>query len=299
MSLKEALSNIDGVEFTEQADLTKFSTMRLVAYGDLIVVESKEALIEVQKILNSMKLNSRIVGMGANQLLPKGSKLPYLVLKFPFDKSELESPKEEYTFPASVRLSTLTAHAAKFGLQGWESFTGIPASIGGAVVMNAGTNLGEIGPLITEVSLIRSNGEDVTIKPDEKSFEYRKSHIVCKGDVIYQVKMKHLGINEGIKDKIKNYLELRNKTQPLKEKTCGCVFKNSVGELTCRAGMFIDIMGLKGLTHNGIRVSNKHANFMENFGSASYEDILELIKLVKFELKLHYGVDFETEVKID
>src|SRR5690606_35634915 len=111
--------------------------------------------------------------------------------------------------------------------------------------------------------------------------------------------LKHFGVDAQLRDIIKNYLDLRNKTQPMSEKTCGCVFKNSKGLVTCRAGMFIDILGLKGLTYNGIRVSTKHANFMENFGNANYDDVIALIKIVKNELKLQYGVEFETEVKID
>jgi UDP-N-acetylmuramate dehydrogenase len=93
---------------------------------------------------------------------------------------------------------------------------------------------------------------------------------------------------------------MRNRTQPLKEWTCGCIFKNNqnlLSGVTCRAGLFIDIMGLKGFTYKNLRISPKHANFMENSGESSYEDVLMMINVLQKELKLQTGVTFETEVE--
>jgi UDP-N-acetylmuramate dehydrogenase len=93
---------------------------------------------------------------------------------------------------------------------------------------------------------------------------------------------------------------MRTRTQPLKEWTCGCVFKNNQNiesGVTCRAGHFIDIMGLKGLSIKNLTVSPKHANFMENQGESSFDDVMMMITVLKKELKLHSGVDFETEVE--
>lgn len=299
MSYLNQIANLSDVTIEKNADLTKYSTMKLVAKGDLVTVTSVESLIEIQKIFKKNNISPRIIGMGANQLLPVQNDSPYLILKFPFDKESCDELRDEYIFPASVRLSTLTSMASKFGLLGWESFTGVPASLGGAIVMNAGTNLGEIGPLVTSVKYVNKDGEICEHIPTSESFSYRHCNFLKKGDIIIQVSMKHFGVDAQLREKIKNYLDLRNKTQPMSEKTCGCIFKNSKGLVTCRAGMFIDIMGLKGLTYKGVRVSNKHANFMENFGASNYEDVVKLIEIVKSELKLQYGVDFETEVKID
>ena len=93
---------------------------------------------------------------------------------------------------------------------------------------------------------------------------------------------------------------MRNRTQPLKEWTCGCIFKNhqNLGSgVTCRAGLFIDIIGLKGLTIKNLQISPKHANFMENHGESSYEDVIAMITVLQKELKLQTGVSFETEVE--
>ncbi|MGZ3787459.1 MAG: UDP-N-acetylmuramate dehydrogenase [Bacteriovorax sp.] len=294
------LNSIAGVDVELGKDLKRYSTMRLDAVGDLITVKNVEALKAVAKELTKNNISYRVLGWGANILLPKTSTVPYLQLDFDFDRSIFERPQDDYLLPASVSLATLTSHANKFGLKGWEVFTGIPASLGGAIFMNAGTNLGEIGSIIKEVNLVTKKGEEKLIKIDQHSFSYRHNHFVEAGDVIYQARLIHFGIDEAISKKIKDYLEMRTRTQPLKEWTCGCVFKNHQdldSGVTCRAGLFIDIMGLKGLTYKNLRISPKHANFMENSGESSYEDVLTMISVLQKELKLQTGVSFTTEVE--
>lgn len=281
-------------------DLQKYSTMRLVARGDLITVKGKEGLKYLLRNLSQKKISYKVLGWGANILLPEVSSLPYVQLDFEFDRTIFDSARQEYLLPASVSLATLTSHASRFGLKGWEVFTGIPASLGGAIYMNAGTNLGEIGSIVKEVKVVDRNGQEKVVPIDKNSFSYRKNHFLSEGDVICEARLIHFGIDQNVTTKIKEYLDLRNKTQPLKEWTCGCVFKNyqhSLNSPTCRAGHFIDIIGLKGLSVNGLQISPKHANFMENRGGSTYSDVLVMIDIIKTELKLQFGVDFEIEVE--
>lgn len=288
------------VEIEIDKDLKKYSTMRLDARGDLITVKSVDGLKAALKALTKNNIEYRALGWGANVLLPVTATLPYIQLDFEFDRSVFESPKDEYVLPGSVSLATLTSHANKFGLKGWEVFTGIPASLGGAIFMNAGTNLGEIGSIIKEVKIITKNGEEKSVIIDKNSFSYRHNHFVDSGDIIYEARLIHFGLDEAISKKIREYLDMRNRTQPLKEWTCGCIFKNHhdrLRDVTCRAGLFIDIMGLKGLTIKNLKISPKHANFMENSGESSYEDVMQMITVLQKELKLQFGVSFETEVE--
>ncbi|WP_372655959.1 UDP-N-acetylmuramate dehydrogenase [Halobacteriovorax sp.] len=298
MNIENIVTGIDGIVFESKKDLTKHSTMRLKCVGDLITVTSVSGLKSCLKTLSENSIEYRVLGMGANQLLSETSEIPYIKLSLPFDKSYLLNARDTYLLPASVTLSVLSSHAVKKGLKGWEAFTGIPATLGGAIFMNAGTNLGEIGPLVTRVFTITKEGEENIHLMNEDSFSYRKQNFLADGEFIYQVEMKHFGEDPSISKQIKEYLELRNRTQPLKEWTCGCVFKNSKHKRTCLAGKFIDIMGLKGLTYNGMRISPKHANFMENTNSSSHKDVVALINIIKDELLLQYGVEFETEVKL-
>ena len=90
-------------------------------------------------------------------------------------------------------------------------------------------------------------------------------------------------------------MEFRNNTQPLDKRTCGCMFKNHENK---PAGKFIDLVGLKGFTAGDIRISPKHGNFLENLGEGDYFDVLNVLEMVKMELELHYGIEFNREVEL-
>ncbi len=293
------LKKIKEISFEESTELTKYSTMRLKSCGNLVKIFSINAL---QKILNTC-LNRgipyQLIGWGANQLLPLKYKGLYLKLELPFDKGYLDKIHNQYILPASVSLSVLSAHAIRYGLKGWEVFTGIPASLGGAVYMNAGTDLGEIGSLVEKVKIVTKEGNIREEIINDTSFSYRKNHFVEKSEVIVEVKLIHFGEDSKVSSKIKEYLKYRNTTQPLKEFTCGCMFKNYHSDrLSCKAGHSVDIMGLKGLGFNGVRVSPLHANFMENREGASLQDVKALVGFVQEELMLQLGIGFKTEVII-
>ena len=296
--LKSVENKIEGIEIHFDQDLTKFSTIKLRSVGNLVIVKNEFALQQLINEIKKSKLQYKILGWGANILLPEN--LPWIAiqLKFDFDKTYLDSVRDVYELPASVSLAVLTSTASKLGLKGWEVVTGIPASLGGAIFMNAGTNLGEIGSLITEVKYLDKNSEIKTHLIDDSSFSYRKNNFLKEGEVILSAKLKHFGIDENLKILIKDYLEKRNNSQPMNQNTCGCIFKNSnMGDISCRAGHYVDIIGMKGFTLGGVRVSHKHGNFLENFGGSSYSETMELMKLLQAEMKLQFGVNFEFEVE--
>lgn len=307
MKIINKVKDINDLKIYEDQDLTKFSTMRLKSVGDLYVVSTVEALSSLLKVFTKNNLSYNILGWGANQLLPEKINNPVIKLDFKFDKNYLSIARNEYVLPASVSLAVLSSHATKNGISGWEVFTGIPASLGGAIFMNAGTNLGEIGELVKSVKIMTKSGDIREHVIEESDFSYRKNNFLREGEILIEATLTHKGIDPSITEKIKSYLALRNKTQPLKEFTCGCIFKNyvsnenlksKIGMKTCRAGQAIDIIGLKGFKTNSLRVSPKHANFMENFGNSSVEDVNELITKVNKVLEWQFGIKFETEVKI-
>ena len=220
----------------------------------------------------------------------------FIKLNFDYDKDLLSEPRDEYILPASISLNTLTSHALKFGLSGWEVFTGIPASLGGAICMNAGTALGEIGDLIKSVEILGQDGDVYTHVCSKGSFGYRENHFLKPGEIIIGAKITHNGLDEQIKLKIKEYLEYRKNTQPLTTKNCGSVFKNYSSEV--RAGTTIDRLGLKEFGFDHLRVSSKHANFIENLGGASSEEFNELVECLKIDIERYTGLKFELEVKV-
>lgn len=296
MSLVEDITAIPGVQFYEGKDLTSYTTFRLRSIGDLIEVKNIAALQALLPVLHRHNKEYLVVGWGANQILPEICDKLVLHLDFHFDVSYLETMREQYVLPASLGINQLTSHAVKFGLIGWEVFTGIPASLGGAIFMNAGTNLGEIGNLVTSVRLVTPEGKirEEIIGPG--SFSYRHNHFVRPGEVIVEATLVHKGQDEGNSKRIKEYLEYRKRTQPLATRNCGCVFKNPLREL--QAGRLIDLLGLKGLVNGNLKVSEKHANFMENMGEANWDQFRALVDTIYFEMDHFYGIEFELEVKI-
>lgn len=301
--IQKEINDISGLHLEVDRDLTKFSTMKLKSTGSICLVETVDALKALLKILKDRGIRYEPIGWGANVILPEEPNTLFIKLNMTFDKAVVNPKGTEFWLPASAPLNILTSLASKYGFRGWEVFTGIPASLGGAIAMNAGTSLGEIGELVKEVRILRESGNLEGFKIQNNSFSYRKNHFLNDGDIIIEALLTYRTIDKRVPEEIKNYLEMRNNSQPLREKTCGCMFKNKVEtranhSVTCRAGQYIDIMGLKGLTIDGLRVSPKHANFMENQAQTSANAVKKLVSLTLRELELHYGVSFETEVRL-
>lgn len=296
MSLINEVRLIDGLNLKEDVDLTSYTTFRLASHGTLVEILRTEALLKLLPLLRRYNKKYLVVGWGANQILAPVCDELIIHLNFSFEKNYFENLRNEYELPASVGLNLLTAHAVKFGLKGWEVFTGIPASLGGAIFMNAGTNLGEIGDLVKSVKLATPDGTMRDEIIDRNSFSYRRNHFVKEGEVIVSAQLKHFGVDPEISGKIKTYMEYRRSSQPLSTKNCGCVFKNPM--LGFQAGRLIDSIGLKNLQSGNLKISHKHANFMENHGQANWQDFSTLVDTVKFYMDVFYGFEFELEVKI-
>jgi UDP-N-acetylmuramate dehydrogenase len=296
MSLEEVISEIAGCTFYKDHDLTSFTTMRLDCIGDFVEVKSIDALCALLPILASAKRSFIILGWGANQIFPKRISELVVHLDFDFSLTYFDNVRSEYVLPASIGLNYLTAHAIKHGLKGWEVITGIPASLGGAIYMNAGTNLGEIGSLVKSVQIVTSEGKCREEMISEKSFSYRKNHFLKPGEVIVGATLIHHGQAPSVSVQIKEYMEYRKRTQPLATRNCGCVFKNP--SKTLQAGRLIDLIGFKGMSVGGLQVSTKHANFIENSGRAEWDQFEALVQIIKTLMDRYYGIEFELEVKI-
>lgn len=292
----EDLEKASEVEFFPNQDLTRYTTFRLKVYGDLCVVKSINALKSLLSFAKNNKLIIHILGWGANQIINDTKKKLFIKLDFQFDRSYLNKVRDEYDLPASVSLNILQSHAQKFGLKGWEVITGIPASLGGAIFMNAGTNLGEICEIINEVTFITKSGEIKKHNVKKESFSYRKNNFLDDGDIIISAKLFHHGLDPEVKEKIKTYMQMRKDTQPLKSFNCGCVFKNL--DVDHRAGQFIDSLCLKELKFEGLRVSPRHANFIENTGEPTSGNFIEFSDHLIRLIELHSGIKFELEVKV-
>jgi UDP-N-acetylmuramate dehydrogenase len=289
-------NNIPDVEVKFDENLSQYTTLKLNFNYNIVIVKSEQALLECIHLFKKNNVKYVILGNGSNLVFSDKFNDIILKLALPYDKNAFNDLAESYTVSASTPLSYLTKAAIKHGLKGWEVITGIPASLGGAVAMNAGTGLGEIKNIVKDFTVVKKNGERVTYFPKDDSFSYRKNNLIDEGDIIVTVTLIHAGIDLELASSIKEYLTYRKQTQPLSTNNCGCVFKNYNEDI--RAGATIDKLGLKGFTIRGLSISKKHGNFFENDGSATYTDFKELVDTINNKVYQNYGIKFELEVKV-
>lgn len=197
---------------------------------------------------------------------------------------------------AGVMLPYLARGAARRGLSGLEWCAGIPATIGGAVVMNAGVGTDSLGGYVQGVEVVDETGKNFCLKANELQFSYRFSSLQGKSLVVTAVSLGLFpGDRETSESKIKEQILKRRAAQPLEYPSAGSVFKNPVGDY---AGRLIEAVGGKGLRQGGAEVSKKHANFIVNLGGASAADVIFLINELKERVRKTFNIELQTEVRI-
>lgn len=197
---------------------------------------------------------------------------------------------------AGAKMSYLVKYLAKYSLTGIEDLVGIPGSLGGAVVMNAGADGTEIGDVIRSVTRINDDGDVEVLTREELVFQYRKTTFPTPGGIVIEAELKlKKGDHMAVQKAIDAHLDRRRQKQPLTLPNSGSVFKNPEGDT---AGRLIEEAGLKGFSIGDAAVSIKHANFIVNQGEAAAADILELIETVQKVVKDKTGIDLETEIVV-
>lgn len=205
-----------------------------------------------------------------------------------------EEPNAVLYGEAGIGMPKLMQIASKRGLSGLEWAAGIPGTLGGCIVMNAGTKLGEMSETVKAVRMISPEGAIEDHPRSELGFRYRRSTLP-KGIVAGAWLQLKAGSPEHIAQTVKDYLRYRKATQPLNEPNAGCVFQNPSGHT---AGALVEQSGLKGRRVGDAEVSTKHANFIVNRGKATAKDVRDLIAVVKRTVKARTGQALELEVKI-
>jgi UDP-N-acetylmuramate dehydrogenase len=200
------------------------------------------------------------------------------------------------TAGAATKMSYLVKNLAKYSLTGMENLVGIPGSLGGALIMNAGADGTEICDVIRSVTRVTAEGELETLKKSDLKFEYRKTTFPTKGGIIVSAELElKKGDHTKIQNTIDSHLARRKNKQPLSLPNSGSVFKNPEGHA---AGRLIEEAGLKGFSVGDASVSIKHANFIVNKGAAQASDVIEIIEHVRATVLEKTGVELETEVII-
>ncbi len=277
-----------------QEPMSRHTTFRVGGPADVLVTPDRDRIAAIIKLCRSENVPYTLIGNGSN-LLVSDKGVRGVVIEMGEHAGEITVTQNEITAQAGALLSKIANTAAKEGLTGMEFAAGIPGSLGGAVVMNAGAYGGEMKDILVSAVVLDENGEEKTLSADELELRYRHSCIPEKHYIVLEATIRlQSGDEQEIRLKMKELSEQRQEKQPLQYPSAGSTFKRPEGYF---AGKLIMDAGLRGYTVGGAQVSEKHCGFVINKGDATAEDICKLMQDVSEKVQEQFGVVLEPEVK--
>ena len=293
--LNELKEKIDASWVRENEPMKLHTTFRVGGPADVLVTPDTESLPEVIGLCKKHNLPYYVIGNGSNLLVgDKG--IRGVVIAMTNRMGEILCDGEVITAGAGATLAQIASLAAGKGLTGFEFAAGIPGTLGGAVVMNAGAYGGEMKDVITSAVVLDKEGNLKELPVDELDLSYRHSCIPEKEYVVLRVTMKlQRGEEEAIRAKMAELREQRVTKQPLEYPSAGSTFKRPEGYF---AGKLIMDAGLRGYQVGGAQVAEKHCGFVINKNNATAADIVQLMQDVSAKVKEQFGVSLEPEVKM-
>ena len=275
--------------------MSRHTTFRVGGPADFFVTpKAKEEVRDVIRICKEAGMPYYIIGNGSN-LLVSDAGYRGVIVQICKEMNEVKVEGDLVKAQAGALLSGIAAKALAAELTGFEFASGIPGTIGGACVMNAGAYGGEMKDVLESVTVLTGEGEIIELSRNELELGYRTSVIAKKGYIVLGAVLK---LERGDGEKIKTYMdELKEKRvtkQPLEYPSAGSTFKRPEGYF---AGKLIEDAGLRGFQVGGAQVSEKHCGFVINRNHATAADIMELMRQVQIRVKENSGVDLEPEVK--
>ena len=259
-----------------------------------VIPETKEEIKEIIECCKKAKMPYYILGNGSN-LLVSDKGYEGVVIQIFKNLNAIQLEGNLILAQAGAILSSVANKALEAGLTGFEFAAGIPGTLGGACVMNAGAYGGEMKDVLEHVVVLTEEGEFITIPKEELELGYRTSIIAKKNYVVLEALIR---LSEGDKEAIKARMDelkvQRTTKQPLEYPSAGSTFKRPEGYF---AGKLIQDAGLRGFQVGGAQVSEKHCGFVINKDQATAADVAELMRQVSLKVKEQFGVELEAEVK--
>lgn len=293
-TIKNELKDLLGsVEF--DVSMKTKTSFRVGGPADVLAIPGDEdELKRLVRYVREKGLPSFILGRGTNLLVLDGGIRGVVIDLSRFNTLEVRNEGIVYA-GAGAPLPKLVYFAMDNSLTGLEFASGIPGSVGGAIIMNAGAADSEIKDVVESVKLMSDSGEVSEIKRESLVFNYRNLSLPGGSIVLGATFRLKAGKRDLIKERVHSILNARKSKQPLDFPNAGCIFKNPPSN---HAGRIIDQAGLKGLQFGGAKVSELHANFIVNSGAATAKDILSLINDLQEKVYERKGVSLEPEIKI-
>ena len=277
-----------------QEPMAGHTTFRIGGPADCFLQpENEEQLIQVQRYLGKVGLPFFVLGNGSN-LLVSDAGYRGVIIQVGRKMSAIEVEGCTIKAQAGATLAQVAKAALEHGLTGLEFASGIPGTVGGGVVMNAGAYDGELSQVVARVHVVNSEGEIMELDNETMEFGDRTSAIKNTSLAITEVQFElSEGDKEQIREKMEDYTSRRREKQPLEYPSAGSTFKRPKGFF---AGKLIMDAGLRGYQKGGARVSDKHCGFVINTGDATAEDVRNVIREVQERVKEKFHVTLETEV---
>lgn len=286
------------MKILEKAEISELTTLKIGGVADKICFPTTtEEIVDVMDMVMSKEQPWSIIGGGSN-ILVSSNEFPGTVI-CTIGLNWIEKLGTDLLLAgAGVRLPRLSAYASKLGLSGMEFFEGIPGTVGGAIVMNAGAH-GHCTSQILETAVVLNlkKGNLELLTPKDLGFGYRFSSINPNEQIVISAKFRLVGDTEAaIRSRMKQNNEARQRTQPIKNPSAGCTFRNPL-EINMTAGKMLDSIGAKNWQVGSAQVSQIHANFVINLGKASSHDICTLVNKLQGATLEKYNILLKPEIK--
>lgn len=303
MENKEILENLEKIitkeRIKQNEPMSKHTSFKIGGPAEFFIkIVSIEELQKILEFAKKEKIKITILGNGSNILVAdKG--IQGIVIKTNLKEITIknkERNKVEITTDDAVPIGMLAQKLLKQEITGFEEISGIPGTIGGAILMNAGAHGKEMKDIITEITAIDYNGQLHTFTNEQAEFTYRNSIFSSGKYIILQAKMMlKKGNTKDIKAKMDEYAQYRKDKQPIEYPSAGSTFKRGDNFITAK---LIDEAGLKGYSIGGAKISEKHAGFIINTGGATAQNVLDLAKYVTDKVYEKFGKKIEFEIKV-
>jgi len=274
--------------------LNKFTSLRIGGQADYYFEPmDKEDTVNIISYLQKQDVSFIALGKGSN-LLVNDDGFRGAVVNIESSLKSIYAEGSRIVAEAGVSLNRFVDFCMQRGLRGVEMLAGIPGTIGGAVIMNAGAYGGEISNYMIDVEVIR-NGTIIMLKKEEIGFNYRHASLQDSDVVLSASFILPAGNRDELMKMRNDYVMQRNRKHPVNLPNCGSVFKNPSGS---SAAKLIEEAGLKGFKNGNAQISEKHANFIVNLGGATAKDVLNLIELAKKTVREKFNIELDLEVKL-
>jgi UDP-N-acetylmuramate dehydrogenase len=301
-SWSAALSELPDLELLWHEPLARHTTFRVGGPVTCLArPRSLAALLTLLAWLRGQEVPHLLLGAGSNLLAPDEGwdgvaiQLVHCCNDLRMETRASAAAPGKLRVGAGVRLARLLRFCLRHGLAGFEPLVGIPGTVGGSLIMNAGTASGCISDVLDTITVVDASGAQRLVHKRELGISYR-SIALPQGTFILEAGFDvKLEAPESIRMRLRELLRRRHQVQPLGLPSAGCVFKNPPGRA---AGALIDQAGLKGWRCGDAQISARHANWIVNLGRATAQDILTLVRIAEERVSHKFGIQLEREIKV-